>query len=76
MYLRIFLFYVEKQIGHFVMTLRNDIGIKYIVCDDFLKRHSILHKLTIRYTPQQNKVAKRKNRNLIDMVRCMLKKIN
>ncbi|MCO5566902.1 hypothetical protein L7F22_020585 [Adiantum nelumboides] len=36
-------------------------------------QHGIKRQLTCSYTPQQNGVAKRKNRTLFDAARCMLK---
>ncbi|KAI5331650.1 hypothetical protein L3X38_021776 [Prunus dulcis] len=56
-----------------IEALRTDRGQEYIVCDEFLEKNGIKHQLTARYTPQQNDVAKRKNRTIMDMVRCMLK---
>lgn len=67
-----FKYFVEKQSGHKIKTLRTDRGTKYLVYDDFLEKHGIEHQLTARYTPQQNGVAERKNRTVMDIVRCML----
>ncbi|CAL9028169.1 unnamed protein product, partial [Prunus brigantina] len=68
-----FMAYVEKQSGEKIKVLRTDRGQEYIVCDEFLEKNGIKHQLTARYTPQQNGVAERKNRTIMDMVRCMLK---
>ena len=38
----------------------------------FLKEHGILSQFSAPGTPQQNKVAKRRNRTLLDMVRSMM----
>ncbi|PRQ23286.1 putative RNA-directed DNA polymerase [Rosa chinensis] len=70
---KVFKAYIEKQSGRKIKVLRTDRGQEYIVCDDFLKKNGIKHQLTARYTPQQNGVAERKNRTIMDMVRCMLK---
>ena len=40
--------------------------------DSFLKDHGIMSQLTALGTPQQNGVAKRRNRALVDMVRSMM----
>ena len=40
--------------------------------DAFLAKHGIKHN-TVPYTPQQNGVAKRKNKSLMEMARCMVK---
>ena len=65
---------VETQTGRRVKTLRSDNGGEYTsdpffeVCqDDVIKRH-----FTVRKTPQQNGVAERMNRTLVEKVRCML----
>lgn len=38
----------------------------------YLKRNGIIGQFTAPYTPQQNGVAERKNRYLVEMARCML----
>ena len=38
----------------------------------FLSKHGIQYQNTVPYTPQQNRVAERKNRMLVEMARCML----
>ncbi|MCO5582114.1 hypothetical protein L7F22_036004 [Adiantum nelumboides] len=40
---------------------------------DFLGKKGSKHQCTMPYTPQQNGVAERKNRSLMEMARCMLK---
>ena len=40
--------------------------------DEFLEAEGILLQLTVPYTPQQNGVAERANRKLIEMARSML----
>src|SRR5271156_5454190 len=41
--------------------------------DAFLAGRGIKHQFTVPYTPQQNGVAERKNRSLMEMARCMVK---
>ena len=41
--------------------------------DAFLASRGIKHQFTVPYTPQQNGVAERKNRSLMEMARCMVK---
>ena len=55
-------------------TLRSDNGGKYISNEfkSYLQQHDIQHQLTVEYTPQQNGVAERMNRTLMDCVRSML----
>ncbi|MCO5602592.1 hypothetical protein L7F22_056726 [Adiantum nelumboides] len=66
---------VENEIGCKVQTLRTDRGGEYMsgAFKDFLGKKGIKHQCTMPYTPQQNGVAERKNRSLIEMARCMLK---
>ena len=55
-------------------TLRSDNGGEYISAElkQFCKGRGIRTELTIPYTPQQNGVAERMNRTLMEAVRCML----
>ncbi|MCO5609511.1 hypothetical protein L7F22_063739 [Adiantum nelumboides] len=66
---------VENETGCKVQTLRTDRGGEYMsgAFKDFLGKKCIKHQCTIPYTPQQNGVAERKNRSLMEMARCMLK---
>ena len=40
--------------------------------NNYLKNNGIIRRLTVPYTPQQNGMAERKNRTLIEKARCML----
>ena len=55
-------------------TLRSDNGGEYLSngFKRYLEEHGVHHQLTVAYTPQQNGVAERMNRTLIDLVRSML----
>ncbi|MCO5612630.1 hypothetical protein L7F22_066899 [Adiantum nelumboides] len=66
---------VENETGCKVQTLRTDRGGEYMsgAFKDFLGKKGIKHQCTMPYTPQQNGVAERKNRFLMEMARCMLK---
>ncbi|MCO5572769.1 hypothetical protein L7F22_026528 [Adiantum nelumboides] len=66
---------VENETGCKVQTLRTDRGGEYMsgAFKDFLEKKGIKQQCTMPYTPQQNGVAKRKNRSLMEMARCMLK---
>ena len=46
--------------------------IKYLQSDKYLRCQGIARRLTIPRTPQQNGVAERMNRTLMDMSRCLL----
>jgi transposase InsO family protein len=66
---------VENQSGHKLVTLRSDRGGEYTSkeFDKYCREHGIKHQLTAAYTPQQNGIAKRKNRTILNMTRTMLK---
>lgn len=65
---------VQNQKGRNVKCLQTDNGREYLSneFDDFLKSHGITRRLTVPYNPQQNGVAERKNRSLLDTARCLL----
>ncbi|XP_074334286.1 uncharacterized protein LOC141671793 [Apium graveolens] len=65
----------EKQSCHYLKVLRSDRGGKYTsnLFKSFYRAHGINHQLTTTYTPQQNGVAERKNRTILDMARSMVK---
>jgi len=58
--------------------LRTDRGREFIDEEfmSFCKKHGIKTELTVRRTPQQNGVAKRKNRTIVEMARSMLQSKN
>ena len=65
---------VENQLNKKIKVLRTDRGGEYTsgILDDFCKENGIIHHYTLPYTPQQNGVAERRNRTLMDMVRSMM----
>ena len=65
---------VEKSSEKFLKALRSDNGGEYISTEfeDYLRREGIAHQSTVRKTPEQNGVAERMNRTLLDKVRSML----
>ncbi|KAK1614560.1 hypothetical protein QYE76_020077 [Lolium multiflorum] len=56
------------------MAIRSDNGseFKNYTLNDFLSEEGIRHQYSVAYTPQQNGVAERKNRTLLDMARSMM----
>jgi transposase InsO family protein len=65
---------VENQLGKRIKCLRSDNGSEYL-CKEFesyLEKHGIKHEMTVAYTPEQNGVAERRNRTLVEMARCMM----
>ena len=66
--------FVEKQSGKSIKILSTDNGKEYVnkEFDHYCKYNGIKREHTVPYTPQQNGVAERKNRTLMEMARCML----
>lgn len=59
-------------------SIRTDNGGEYISNDfkSYLQENGISHQLTVAYTPQQNGIAERMNRTLVDLVRSMIHTAN
>ena len=59
-------------------TLRTDGGGEFTSSElkDFCKEHGIVHEVTAPYTPQHNGIVEKRNRIILNMVRCMLKQKN
>ncbi|KAL2476226.1 Copia-like retroelement pol polyprotein [Abeliophyllum distichum] len=57
-----------------VKTLRTDNGLEFcnLEFDIYCKERGIQRHRTVRYIPQQNGVAEKLSRNIMDKVRCML----
>jgi transposase InsO family protein len=64
----------ERQCGKKVKTIRSDNGGEYVSKEfrDYTENLGIVHQVTAPYTPQQNGVAERLNRTLMEAVRCMM----
>lgn len=66
--------FVETQTGRTIKTLRTDNGTEY--CNkqfqSLAAKHGFLHQRTVPHTPEQNGVAERMNRTIVEKVRCML----
>lgn len=65
---------VEKEIGDYICCLRTDRGGEFTssAFNEFCSSNGISRQLTTTYSPQQNGVAERRNRTLMNMVRCVL----
>lgn len=65
---------VENQLNKKIKRLRSDRGGEYNTTSlkDFFEKNGIIHEFTAPYTPQQNGIAKRKNRTLKDMMNAMM----
>ncbi|RVW18790.1 Retrovirus-related Pol polyprotein from transposon TNT 1-94 [Vitis vinifera] len=64
----------EKRHGKYIKTLRSDCGGEYISREfiNFLSEQGITSQLSAPGMPQQNGVAERRNRTLMEMVRSMM----
>ncbi|KAK1686253.1 hypothetical protein QYE76_047101 [Lolium multiflorum] len=67
---------VQHQHNLPILAIRSDNGsvFKNYTFNDFLSDEGIRHQYSAAYTPQQNGVAERKNRTLMDMARSMMAK--
>ncbi|GMF70869.1 unnamed protein product [Phytophthora fragariaefolia] len=65
---------MENATGKTIKRLRSDNGGEYTdkLFKAYLNRNGIKHEKTVPYTPQQNGLAERMNRSLVEMARCML----
>ncbi|GJW46067.1 putative ribonuclease H-like domain-containing protein [Tanacetum coccineum] len=72
--LKIFIKEVENLVDKKVKIIRSDNGTEFKnkVMDDFCKEKGIKREYSVARTPQQNGVAERKNRTLIEAARTML----
>uniref|UniRef100_A0A2N9HS45 Integrase catalytic domain-containing protein n=1 Tax=Fagus sylvatica TaxID=28930 RepID=A0A2N9HS45_FAGSY len=75
---RRFMNLVENQMERTIKTLRTDRGREYLSEQfrELCENKGIRRQLTIPGTPQQNGVAERRNRTLLDMVRSMMAQAN
>ncbi|CAL8995150.1 unnamed protein product [Prunus brigantina] len=65
---------VETQFHTRIQVLRSDNGGEFLNHDlnEFFQAHGIIHQRSCPSTPQQNGVAERKNRHLLEVVRASL----
>lgn len=65
---------VENEFGKKPKVIRSDRGGEYIGIGikSYLSENGIKTQFTAPYSPQQNGVAERKNRTLVEMARCLL----
>jgi hypothetical protein len=69
---------VQNQYNVNVKILRSDNGTEYVnkAFDSFLSSHGILHQTTCVNTAEQNGVAERKNRHLLEVARSLMFTMN
>lgn len=65
---------VEKQTGKKLKAVRANNGREYLSdkFKKFFKREDIIYQFTADYTPEQDGIAKKFNRTIVEMARCML----
>lgn len=65
---------IENQTEKRIKMLRSDNGTEYLTKEmqKILNESGIEHQLTCTYTPQQNGVAERANRTIVERAKCML----
>jgi len=66
---------VERQTGRQIKIVRSDNGGEYCnnIFVDYFKKEGIVRQLSVPHTPEQNGVAERANRTLMEKVRALLK---
>lgn len=64
----------ESQLGRKIKAIRSDNGREFVNkrFDNLLQENGIVRQLTVPYSPQQNGVAERANRTLVEMARSLL----
>lgn len=73
--LQSFLAYVERQFERKVKVIRSDIAYELgsgVLPSDFLLSSGIIHQTTCVATPQQNGVAEREHKHLLEVCRALL----
>lgn len=72
--IRDFLAMTQNHVGRKVRTLRTGNGLEFLNSEvaEMLRRSGIQHQRTVVYTPQQNGVAERENRTLVEVTRTMI----
>ncbi len=65
---------IKVEFGNPVVTLRSDNGGEYIgkIFESWLLENGIRHETTVTYTPEQNGVAERINRTILESARSMM----
>ncbi|UYV67996.1 hypothetical protein LAZ67_5002745, partial [Cordylochernes scorpioides] len=65
---------VRTETGNKIKRFRTDNGTEFLnkKFSDYLKSLGIVHELTAPYTPEQNGIAERDNRTIVESARCLL----
>jgi transposase InsO family protein len=67
-----------NQYGAQIKVFRFDNGTKYVnyQFEEYFGSYGIVHRTTCANSPEQNGVAKRKNRHLLEVTRCLMLQMN
>jgi Reverse transcriptase (RNA-dependent DNA polymerase)/Retrotransposon gag protein/Integrase core domain/Chromo (CHRromatin Organisation MOdifier) domain/GAG-pre-integrase domain len=70
--------FAEKQTGKLIKIMRSDGGGEYInsIMQNYFTDNGISYEMTTAYTPQQNGVAERYNRTLLECIRAIMHSAN
>ncbi|KAG6499840.1 hypothetical protein ZIOFF_039635 [Zingiber officinale] len=65
---------VENECGRSIQIVRSDNGTEYTSASfrSICEESRVQHQFTVPYSPQQNGASERKNRNIMEMARCMM----
>lgn len=64
----------ELQLNHKLKVLHTDGGGEYIALKSYLNQHGIIHRVSCLHTPEQNGIAERKHKHIVDMGLTLLTK--
>lgn len=69
---------VENQTNKKIKVFRSDNGKEFVnkQVSQLFKESGIIHQTTVEFTPEQNGVAERANRSIMEKARCMLEEAN
>ena len=69
---------IKTQFSTSIRVLRSDNALEYMKTDfsHFCSANGIIHQTSCAHTPQQNGVAERKNRHLLDVARTIMIQMN
>ena len=69
---------VEKEIGWHIQCLRSDRGKEYFCYEiiSYLQGEGLQREFSCRHTPQQNGVAERKNQQILEVARAMMREMH
>jgi len=65
---------IATQFNTYIKVIRSHNGGEYFKIEliEFMNSNGILHQTTCPYSPQQNEVAERKNRHILEVTRSLL----